>query len=132
MEKNILLQFLILSSSLNTVTVLHCQNPDSHFSQGADSSDIVITIYKGVEVTQLYTTIIKPRGTLWLASLEVTSAARAFALSAAHVLTGAPRQTRLILLLETSPDPVSVTTSPQRFMTFSTSLLVHRFDFALH
>lgn len=45
-------------------------------------------------------------------SLEVSSAARATALSTAHVLTRAPRQTRLSLLFETSPDSVSITVCP--------------------
>lgn len=124
-----------MSRNLSTLSRAHrgaeCGYLATAFLYACVSFSVFLT-FQGVEVTQLYTTIIKPRGTLWLASLEVTSAARAFALSAAHVLTGAPRQTRLILLLETSPDPVSVTTSPQRFMIFSTSLLVHWFGFALH
>ncbi len=68
----------------------------------------VFLTFQWVEVTQLYSAIIKPRGTLWLTPLEVSSAARAIALSTAHVLTGAPRQTKLVLLLETSHNSVSL------------------------
>lgn len=103
-----------MSRNLSTLLWAHggaeCNYLATAFLYACVSFSVFLT-FQGVEVTQLYTTIIKPRGTLWLASLKVTSAARAIALSATHILTGAPRQTRLILL-ESSSDPVSVTICP--------------------
>lgn len=85
-----------------------------------------------MEVTQPYTAIIKPRGTLWLALLEVSSAAWAIALSATHVLTGSPRQTRLLLLLETSPDRISLSVCPLSAVISVTFFFhFHCFGFAL-
>lgn len=43
LEKNILLQFMILSSSLNAVTVLHCQNPVCILTQPFNYRLVIMT-----------------------------------------------------------------------------------------
>lgn len=64
----------------------------------------VFLTFQHVEVTELRTAIIKPRGTLWSSRLEVSSAAWAISLSTIHVSTAPPRQSRLIPLLGRLPD----------------------------